>query len=427
MHRTFQASHILQVTVVAVDRDTWKTSPQIPVNHRLPLPMGFAPGIGYLAWFLLIHFIRAVTPLSYFVLIYFWQYNTWTEIYNGGCSLFFLMFTFWICLEAIFYPYHQFVHRKLQRLRNPVHACKSLHERKILLRRCLDAIALASGGTDAIEIQKAHFDFLSRWFHGAPVVDIRRENLEEWIAWSFFYRDAATFSPADRAELTSLTDHAETLLRHRFPPGHSSSVRSIRLSLDPLRATQRPLVHYAVVSALRGVGILGVRALGFRVRRLGPHRYFYRPAADILPHASSDTLDGALRDDGLAAAATGALPIVFVHGLGVGFGHYLALIAGLPARSPAYLLEWPSTVMALGAEAGPDPAVTARLVQAALRRDGHAAACVVGHSYGSAAAAWMLRSRDPDVRGMVATVVRCPARRRSPLVYHYLPALVWPG
>ena len=367
--------------------------------------------IGYVAWFLLIHFIRAVTLISYIVLIYLTYYNLWSELFSPGRSLIFLIFTMWMCLEAFFLPFHLLVHRKLQKIRNPTHACKSLHERKILLCRCLHAIALASGESEPSKIQTAHFDFLSRWFHGAPIASIRRGNLEEWIAWAFFYRDVGTFTPLELTQLSALADYAESLICHSFPPGHSASVRSIRLSLDPLRATPRPLIHYAVVTALRGMGLLAVRALGFRVRRLGPHRYFYRPGAE------ADTPARPARGPAPEAAAAGpdggVLPIVFVHGLGVGFGLYLGVMAGLPRRAPAYLLEWPSTVMALGAEAGPDPPATARLVQAMLRRDGHEAACVVGHSYGSAAAAWMLRNRDPEVRGLVASVVR-PSRPARP-------------
>ena len=136
------------------------------------------PTPGYLAWFVLIQLIRSVTPISYAFLTYVAYSQTWNDVFESEHSISIILFTIWMVLEAIFLPYHLLVHEKLQILRNPTHACDSLEERKALLQRCLDAIALASGHDDPDLIQAAHFDFLSRWFHGAAIADVRRENLE---------------------------------------------------------------------------------------------------------------------------------------------------------------------------------------------------------------------------------------------------------
>ena len=152
------------------------------------------PSLGFVAWFLVIHAIRAVTPISYFFLAYLlfsWWFGAWSfavvpepSILFASFTLWMLLealeeFTLWMLLEALFFPYHLVVHEKLQQLRTPTHACASLAERESLVCRCLDAIALASGHTDPAKVQAAHLDLISRWFHGAPIAEIRRANFEE--------------------------------------------------------------------------------------------------------------------------------------------------------------------------------------------------------------------------------------------------------
>ena len=47
-----------------------------------------------------------------------------------------------------------------------------------------------------------------------------------------------------------------------------------------------------------------------------------------------------------------ALPVVFVHGIGIGFAHYLALIAVLPTEVDVFLVEWPYITMQMVSKVG---------------------------------------------------------------------------
>lgn len=110
--------------------------------------------------------------------------------------------------------------------------------------------------------------------------------------------------------------------------------------------------------------------------------------------------------------------VVFVHGIGVGFAHYLRLLARLPRTSACYLVEWPHVCMQVVEDVAPVDATVAALA-GLLRADGHdsdggdggqdargdgrGGATFVGHSLGSTCVAWMLH--DPAARRLVKAAV----------------------
>ena len=105
-----------------------------------------------------------------------------------------------------------------------------------------------------------------------------------------------------------------------------------RLSLDPVFAVQRPLYFYLAIAALNGVTHLLMRhVLGFtRLKKYDAESQYvyYRPAPN-------------------STAGAKKVPLVFVHGIGIGFTHYLPLIASFPTDTDVFLVEWPHVGMYL--------------------------------------------------------------------------------
>lgn len=99
-----------------------------------------------------------------------------------------------------------------------------------------------------------------------------------------------------------------------------------RLSLDPVFAVQRPLYFYLAIAALNALTHLYLRqVLGFnRLRKYDAESQYvyFRPAAQ----------------EGNGARN---VPLVFVHGIGIGFAHYLSMIATFPRDTDVFLIEWP--------------------------------------------------------------------------------------
>ena len=137
----------------------------------------------------------------------------------------------------------------------------------------------------------------------------------------------------------------------------------MRLTLDPVFATQRPFAFYAFTYCINLAAYMALRSnmgwgLGFRHLKefdapSSAQRIYYRPA----PKTNSSIASGGRGGDGVYGAGGGgggggermgsgkALPVVFVHGLGIGFAHYLALIAALPTEVDVFLVEWPYVTM----------------------------------------------------------------------------------
>lgn len=86
--------------------------------------------------------------------------------------------------------------------------------------------------------------YISGWFGGADLQELKRDNVEDWLLWSVF--SAASVEPEWKDELEGYVHHIEELLGHEFPLGRNANVKSIRLTLDEVEMLPRPLVWYMV-------------------------------------------------------------------------------------------------------------------------------------------------------------------------------------
>ncbi len=85
--------------------------------------------------------------------------------------------------------------------------------------------------------------YLSKWFLGAPLDEIKRENLKDFFLWAFFNRDGPPGN--DDAELEEYVDAVEQLLRRKIEPGRGSA-QCLRLTLDRVDMLHRSLIWYWV-------------------------------------------------------------------------------------------------------------------------------------------------------------------------------------
>jgi hypothetical protein len=85
--------------------------------------------------------------------------------------------------------------------------------------------------------------YLSKWFLGASLTDIKRENLKDFFLWAFFNRDGPPGD--DNAELEEYIDAVEQLLGRKIEPGRGSA-QCLRLTLDRVDMLHRSLIWYWV-------------------------------------------------------------------------------------------------------------------------------------------------------------------------------------
>ena len=169
---------------------------------------------------------------------------------------------------------------------------------------------------------------------------MKRGNLESWCAWAFFGYDFNTLSNEERKENNEIVNYIERLAQWKFPEGFQENLPSVRLDLDPIFATQRPLVFYATIFFINMLNHIGLYILGFRKRydaSLPSQAIYYRKAI-VKPTTNKN-------NHNISNPSSAAYPLVFVHGIGIGYAHYLAFISSLPPEIDVYLIEWPHVAM----------------------------------------------------------------------------------
>ncbi|KAJ3162679.1 hypothetical protein HDU86_003652 [Geranomyces michiganensis] len=373
-----------------------------------------SPGksVFYRIWQLIILAIRAVAPLSYLymaaIALHFHSDFDTTIAYLLAApwriSLF-AAFTTWMAAETLWLPVYMIAEKRIQKRQTPYHATTDLESRIALVMKCWDCLTLSAGGVSADNSSGKHDadrslmdarnpnsyirTVISGWFLGADFDALRRQNMREWVAWAFTDQDVNLIDDELAAQVDELLALLENLMNWTFPPGHDASIKCIRLTLDPVITAHRPVIYYAGCKLVNWISHVFLKKLGFARRTLDPMdiggagtlQYLYRAPTEAVP--------------------AGALPIVFFHGIGVGFAAYIPLIAHLPRNVPIYL--WPLDHVAMQLEEYVPPIPdTLSFITGMLSRDNHSKATFVGHSLGSVAIAWLLNS--PLHRKLVGSV-----------------------
>lgn len=120
-----------------------------------------------------------------------------------------------------------------------------VEERKALFWKCWENIANPEY-------------YLSRWFLGARLGEIRRENVRQFFEWALLNRETETEdekerrmrehpkeSLAEQEELDGYADGVQTLLGRKLEPGWGGA-KSLRLTLDEVKMLHRPVLWYLV-------------------------------------------------------------------------------------------------------------------------------------------------------------------------------------
>jgi pimeloyl-ACP methyl ester carboxylesterase len=228
---------------------------------------------------------------------------------------------------------------------------------------------------------------MSGWYHGAgkgPDEDLgswlQRGNVEDWIGHYFFRglvpRDMGR---SERTELVSLTD---LLLAHLGLPdlreGRNERIQPWLILSDPLECMHRPLFMYGVTTVACPLLTSQVMPwLGFKKERIGALDYWHRgPRSNISPN--SDIAGGR------------HIPLVILHGLGVGLVPYYVFIYWLSQRYTfdIFVPEFPFFACR-PYESVPSSREAVAQLQDMLAADGHRAGYFLGHSFGCIVAWWM--------------------------------------
>ncbi|GAB7348397.1 hypothetical protein MBLNU459_g6831t1 [Dothideomycetes sp. NU459] len=219
----------------------------------------------------------------------------------------------WLLAEALFYGLFYLPYRRHLR-QSAVHPVPlSRPEREELYRRCNATV------TDPE-------NYLRQWFRGAKSEDIKRENVEEFVVWAFFNN---MVTDEDGEEIESYLQEMETLLGRKLEPGRGSA-KSLRLTLDDVGCSHRSLLWYWCIFVVDSITSCRMLYNGFHLHRTAASNFFtvfpFRPLALFSPYKSPvNRLTYWHREH----KSKTRLPVLFIHGIGVGLYPYTEFLRDL--------------------------------------------------------------------------------------------------
>ena len=255
------------------------------------------------------------------------------------------------------------------------------------------------------------------WFLGVRWEDLKRDNVLEWLSWSFFTekfedivaeweqegRPALPDSVPDADAILALDENPEStggklpflyqglfMLEARagmpLPDGRAPG-KSIRLHLDPVRSSSRPLAKYLVTGLFNILLVQRTKRAGFQEVINGGLEYLIRMPPDWKAGGEDNN------------------PVLFIHGLGMGLAQYASLVSyfekhpSLQSR-PLVLLLQPHISMSFFHPQHlhpPNKTGTNRGLRALVAKWGFEdGITVVSHSNGTIVHGWLLKE-SPDL------------------------------
>ncbi|KAJ3542277.1 hypothetical protein NM208_g4188 [Fusarium decemcellulare] len=222
----------------------------------------------------------------------------------------------WLALEAVFYLLVYLPRRNyLQKV--ATHPAIGRDDRRRLFWRCHS------------HIPNPH-RYLTRWFRDAPMAEIKRENVKDFLRWGFL--NSGVPDPAYDEELEEYIGGIEKLLGRNLEPGRGNA-HCLRLTLDRVLMLHRSLTWYLCVFIVDTLSSIFLRYHSFDFHRTSLFQFLavfpmrlltlfttYRSPARTLtywhrPHTSRTRL-----------------PVLFLHGIGVGLYPYIPFLADLNAE-----------------------------------------------------------------------------------------------
>lgn len=239
------------------------------------------------------------------------------------------------------------------------------------------------------------------WFFGLKEEHITRADMREWISWALCGRHADEIQDAEsQSEAGRLANLVETGLSlvearrgEKFPehsvlsPTEQKNHRMMLITLDTVRVESRPLSYYVFMKALNVMFLQYLKVTyGVQVLKCGRiHYLYYNPPSWSLSEAD---------------AGKQSLPLVFLHGLGVGLIEYtwpLLKILGPPSKPYnrpfiAPMQPWIAHDIFSSEFLTPWDAIeAAETIRAIVRRHNLTRINVLSHSKGTVTHAWLIK------------------------------------
>ncbi|MCJ1358971.1 MAG: hypothetical protein MMC33_008971 [Icmadophila ericetorum] len=161
----------------------------------------------------------------------------------------------------------------------------------------------------------------------APIEEIKRDNVKEFFTWAFLNK--ASWGPEDEEELNFYVEETEKVLGRKIEEGRGKAV-ALRLTLDDVVMLQRSLTWYFCVFVVDTITYVYMLGHSFHFHRIPLPRFLtvfpFRPLTLFsVKESPSKSISYWHRPH----TSKKRLPILFIHGIGIGLYPYVNFLAEL--------------------------------------------------------------------------------------------------
>lgn len=217
--------------------DSWV---RIPRTFREDVKFYAAGALALLVW--------SITPISWAIIAHWaFRYGAPDGPYARGFNR---VAWYYSAIEVPFSIFLWRVSRSTQRLLDPPDV--DIVKLETLLDKCLGSGSPRSSALSKETEQQAFLSRLRRWFHGAPLHEIKADNVREWLAWAFGGRELEEIrrEPERIQLINKALAIASERVGYEFEPGYNPAIKCLRLTLDPVRSLHRPFGYYVVCNSV---------------------------------------------------------------------------------------------------------------------------------------------------------------------------------
>ena len=355
--------------------------------------------------------------------------------YDGGSIfmkpwiIFLFVLATYICIELIWYWYiHCCISPSIQHF-NPgqEHAFKN-------------PIELLEGYFTVLKEMGSIYPFqqwISGWFHNVDFNEIYSENVEAAFAWAVYTSHLEDLEIEKRAELIRLRKLAEKTFDFTFPDGYNEALRLKHacMDLEPVKFINKPLILYALLNLLHAQECWKLREKGFQRYTSSTHliSYWFKEESEQKTrirsrYSSKDSLKsidtdysnqndnhyGSTEDRSQTSSSSSSKgksfdkrvrkeePILLIHGITRGFGYLHPLIDQFEDRA-IILIEYPCIWFSWITLFVNQSKAICDTVGEVLETHNISTVCLIGHSWGTFLAGWIVRKK-PE---LVTQIVMC--------------------
>ncbi|KAI9511086.1 hypothetical protein F5148DRAFT_1274424 [Russula earlei] len=252
--------------------------------------------------------LRLIAPLSLIHL---------AASYHAGAFLLSPFLGAYALLEAAFFLF-VYLPRSYYLQRHPPRMSRA--EREALFHKCAESMTAES---------------ISGWFIRSPGGQLWRDNVVDWLLWALFSSRTHDTLREWQDELDYYIAVMGEYVGYPLRPGANPEMQCLRLTMDPVPMVHRPFIWYMLVCVVDTLASVALYFQGFT--HYNTRKWFNafppRPLLALFSNPSRDAETNIPYWYRSHRSPT-KLPILFIHGIGIGLLPYIPFLHDLVAQDP---------------------------------------------------------------------------------------------